>query len=64
MRTDGDINTIINSTELIEVDYGVLLVWLCYSIFFFGCACRIGNGGGGVVCEKTAKSVGFTGYML
>lgn len=45
MRTDGDINNIINnSTELIKVDSGVLLVWLCYSKFVVA-QCRIGKEG-------------------
>lgn len=52
MRTDGDINTIINSTELIEVDYGVLLVWLCYSIFFLVAHAGSGMEGVGLCVRK------------
>lgn len=52
MRTDGDINNIINFTELIKVDSGVLLVWLCYSKFVVAHA---GSGQGVCVCEKICE---------
>ena len=57
MRTDGDINNIINnSTELIKVDSGVLLVWLCYSKFVVA-QCRIGKGGGVCVCVRKLRNL-------